>query len=93
MSKKKVEPGMDTEAIITLIKLSKPPRRKEGEGVTIPEIAQQLEITKDRAKKDLVARSDLLSVQMTGSNGKPVMVFMPTEDAKNQYPDWIIKQS
>jgi hypothetical protein len=87
----KVQPGMDTEAIITLLKLQSPPERHEGEGINVPEYAKALRKSKDRARKELSEREDLLPVLMTGYNGRETIVFMPIEDAKNKYPDWIIE--
>lgn len=89
MNSKKVESGMNTEAIATLIELSMPPRRADGEGITVPELVKTLGCTKSHAKKVLDERDDLICVVMLGNTGKEVHVWMPEEDAKDKYENWI----
>jgi hypothetical protein len=89
----KVQPGTDTDAILTLLKLSCPPERKENEGVCSPELARELRITKHRAIQTLKDRGDLLPVLMINYNGRKATIYIPKEDAEKSYPDWIIKDS
>jgi hypothetical protein len=89
---KKITPGMNTDAIATLLALSEPPVRQVGEGINVPEYAKKARLTKHKAREKLYKRKDLLPVLMTGYNGRDTIVFLPKEDAENNYPDWILEK-
>lgn len=88
----RITSGMNTDAIATLLALSEPPVRQKGEGINVPEYAKKARLTKHKAREKLYKRKDLLAVLMTGYNGRDTMVFLPKEDAQNNYPDWIIEK-
>lgn len=89
---KKIEPGMETEAIATLLRLSMPPTRKQREGITTPELSEATGCSKGGARDILRSREDLLPVLMIGYSGTQTFVYMPKEDAQEKYPDWIISE-
>lgn len=91
MSKQKIEQGMDTEAIKTLLRFSCPPHRQEGEGISITEWSKTMNIGKSKAKKMLFERDDLTPVIMMDSKNIETIIFIPSADAKEKYPDWIIE--